>query len=86
MFERLSGDYNRGYTQAIQDIAEIFEYIDSALLYHHKRLNMKLARKLLKTILIHREKIRDRWNGFIRWNAQTEDFEYYSKGDSNVLG
>lgn len=86
MFERLSGDYNRGYTQAIQDIAEVFEYVDSDLLYHHKRLNMKLVRKLLKTILIHREKIRDRWNGFIRWNTQTEDFEYYSKGDSNVLG
>ena len=39
--ERLSGDYIRGYTKAIQDIIEIFEYIESDLNHHGKRMSKK---------------------------------------------
>lgn len=37
--DRLSGEFNREYTKAIQDVIEIFECIQSDLEHHHKRLN-----------------------------------------------
>lgn len=58
--ERLSGDYIRGYTKAVLDIIEIFEYIQSDLKFHHKNMNGKLSIMLLKTILKNREDIRER--------------------------
>ena len=81
--ERLSGEYNRGYSRAIQDIIEIFEYIQSDLSFHKKRINAKLALRLLKVILTEREKIRDNWRGFIRWNTQKQDFEFYRTGGND---
>lgn len=77
----LSGDYIRGYTRAIMDIIEIFEYIQPDLKNHHKNLNGKLAMQLLKVILENRGKIRDGWNGFIRFNGKLNNFEYFKKGD-----
>ena len=76
MIERLSGEYNRGYTQAIQDITEVFEYIQPDLKYHHKNLNGKLSITLLNTILDNREKIREKRNGFIRWNCIKKEFRH----------
>lgn len=83
MLERLSGDYNRGYTKAIQDIIEIFEYVNFEIVnVRKKRMNYKTAMKLLKTILSERMNIRDRiGNGFIRWNVQKQDFEYFQRRD-----
>ena len=75
---RLSGDYNRGYTKAIQDVQEVFEYIEHDLAHHKKRLNNKLAKELLTCILINREKLREDRNGFIRWNCVTNQFEWFS--------
>ena len=77
MIERLSGDYIRGYTKAIQDVTKVFEYIIPDLNYHHMNLNAKRSLRLLQIILEHREKIRDGWNGFIRYNGKLKDFEYY---------
>lgn len=76
-FERLSGDYNRGYTKAIQDIQEVFEYIQSDLKHHHKNLNAKMSEDLLDCILSNRENLRENRNGFIRWNCITGKFEFY---------
>lgn len=87
--ERLSGDYIRGYTKAVLDITEIFEYIQSDLKFHHKNMNGKLSIMLLKTILKNREEIRERiWDsagdrkkeGFVRWNHIKKDFEWFKKG------
>ena len=78
--ERLSGDYIRGYTKAIQDITEIFEYIQEDLNHHKKRFSGKIALDLLKVILENREAIRERRKGFIRWNGQKEGFEYFNGG------
>lgn len=47
MLERLSGDYIRGYTKAIQDMQEVFTYIQPDLKHHHKNLNGKLSLALL---------------------------------------
>lgn len=73
--EHLSGDFNRGYTKAIQDITEIFEYIQPDLKHHKKNLTGKLSIQLLKCILDNREKIRDNWLWFIRWNGVKNCFE-----------
>lgn len=74
---RLSGDYNKGYTRAIQDIQEVFEYIQSDLKYHHKGFTGKLAVKLLQCCLENRGKLRDKWAGFIRFNGQKNEFEWF---------
>ena len=48
--EKLSGDFIRGYTKSIQDISEVFVYVNNDLKCHTKRLNDKLAKELLKCI------------------------------------
>lgn len=75
--ERLSGEYNRGYTKAIQDIQEVFIYIQSDLKHHHKALTAKMSERLLKCCLENRERLRESINGFIRYNGQKQDFEFY---------
>ena len=81
--ERLSGDYNRGYTQTITDVREIFNYIEDDLKSHHKKFNSRYIRELLHCILMNREQIReskrheDTIDEFIRYNKQADKFEYY---------
>ena len=75
--ERLSGEYIRGYTKAIQDVKAVFEYTHPDLEHHRKKLNYNRVMQLLKVILKNREQIRDNWNGFIRYNRQLDDFEWY---------
>lgn len=91
--ERLSGDYIKGYTKAIQDIIEVFEYIQQDLKHHHKNLNGKISIMLLEAILKHREEIRERkaisgWDykkeGFIRWNKLKNDFEWFSRKENQI--
>ena len=78
MFERLSGEYNRGYTKAIQDIIEVFEYIEDDLRHHKKRMNYKLANEILNVCLANRELLRERiGDGFIRYNSRLGGFEYF---------
>lgn len=79
--EKLSGDFIRGYTKAIQDISEVFEYVGNDLKYHKKRLNDKLAKELLKCVLENRENIREDTNGFIRWNCVTNKFEWFKRSE-----
>lgn len=75
--ERLSGEFNRGYTKAILDVKEIFDYVDIDLRYHSKRMNQKLAQELLTVILENREKIREDRDCFIRWNCKLNQWECY---------
>lgn len=65
-FSKLSGDFNRGYTRALQDIAEVFNYMNEDLKHHHMRMNYSWAEKILKCCLENRMKLRDNWNGFVR--------------------
>ena len=81
MFKRLSGDFNRGYTKAIMDIAEVMKYIQDDLKYHHKTLNQKTINRLLEVILANRESLREDRNGFIRWNCKLNDFEWFTRKD-----
>jgi 5'-deoxynucleotidase YfbR-like HD superfamily hydrolase len=77
MIERLSGDFNRGYTKALMDLTEVVKYIQDDLHDHHKRLTEKMFLELLSVCLENREKLRDNWGGFIRWNNKAGEFEYY---------
>ena len=63
---RLSREYNEGYRKAIQDIIEVFEYVNFDLRANHIRMNYNWTEKILKCCLENREKLRDNWNGFIR--------------------
>lgn len=63
---RLSREYNIGYTKAIQDILEIFKYVNDDLVSHRMRMNYSWAEKILKCCLENREKIREDRSGFIR--------------------
>ena len=75
--EKLSGNYNRGYTRAIQDVIEVFKYVNPDLLHHKKRMNYTLAIQLLETILKKCMSIRDGYDGFIRFNGQKNCFEWF---------
>ena len=86
MLERLSGEYNRGYTKGIQDIIEVFDYIQGDLKHHKKRLTEKLAKDLLKCCLENRERLRESVNGFIRYNGKTEQFEFYENREKGCNG
>lgn len=77
---RLSGDYNHGYTKAIQDMQEIFAYVQADLQHHHKKMTGKMCSELLECCLEHRERLREKRNGFIRWNHVKEAFEFYESG------
>lgn len=79
--ERLSGEFNRGYTQAIIDLSEVFEYIQGDLSHHNKRLTPKLMEELLSCCLVNRERLRESVNGFIRYNGQKQAFEFYEPGE-----
>lgn len=78
-FEMISGEFIRGYTRAIQDVQEIFDYVQNDLKYHHKKLNAKLVKELLKVILKNRANIREETDGFIRWNNKKQCFEWFCK-------
>ena len=78
MYDRLNGEFIRGYTKAIMDIQAIFEYVQLDMRWHKKNLSYKNAVKLLKCILNNRMYLREPENeGFIRYNRQNDDFEYY---------
>lgn len=76
--ERLSGEYIRGYTKAIQDIQEVFTYIQQDLKGHHRNINGKLSLALLACCLENREKLREHREVFIRFNGQSKIFEWHS--------
>lgn len=78
MIERFSGEFNRGYTRAIMDIESVFLNAQGDLAFHHKKMTQKIAMQLLHCCLSNREKLREGVDGFIRWNGQKDDFEFYS--------
>ena len=77
--ERLSGDFNRGYTKAIMDAIKIFNSVESDLRHHHKSLTHKKSLELLNCILKNHEAILEGRSGFIRCNSDG-DFEFYDGG------
>lgn len=63
---RVSREYNEGYRKAIQDIIEVFDYVNRDLSCNSIRMNYSWADKILKCCLENRERLRENRNGFIR--------------------
>lgn len=85
-FERLSWDFNRGYTKAIQDITKVFAYVNEDLKHHKIKINNDLVVKILDCFLMNREKFRDDMGtgtGFIRVirgeKGKWDCVEYYDR-------
>lgn len=76
-FWNITGDYVRGYTHAIQDIINEYNYLCGNL-PANKKMTVKLTKKFLDKFLEERAKFRD-WRGtgkyFMRWNNQKNNFE-----------
>lgn len=81
--KRLSGDYIRGYTKAIQDIEDVFVYVQEDLKAHKKRFNFKIIIRLLELFLRHRRNFRENRNGFIRWNTKLNNLEFFEGSEFN---
>lgn len=80
-FEKLSGEYNRGFTVGIQAVINVFEYTKSDLNFHGKKMTAKLANELLDCCLKNRERLRESVNGFIRWNTKLNGFEFFEPAE-----
>lgn len=76
--ERLSGDYIRGYTKAIMDLKDVFNYVHYDLRHHRKQWTKNIINKLFNCCIDERENIRENKEGFIRYNNQICDFEFYN--------
>ena len=76
--ERLSGEFNHGYTQALKDMRELLPIIIEDLQTNRKRITRKLMAEYMECCINHREQLREEPNGFIRWNKQLNGFEYFS--------
>lgn len=77
----LSGDFIRGYTKAIQDIKEVFAYVNADIAPRKVRWKYDLIVKLLDLFLEHRVNFRENRDGFIRWNTTLKNLEYFERKD-----
>lgn len=76
MFERLDGGFVSGYTKAIMDIMDVFNYIEDDLRWHKKKITSKTVKEILKCFLENRETFReDQTRYFMRWNCKENKFE-----------
>lgn len=83
-FERLSGNFNRGYTKAIQDIIKVYGCVNEEVKCKKLKWNIGLILKVLDCFLVNREKFRDDKGssiGFIRFikdeKGKWSNVEYY---------
>lgn len=77
--ERVSGEFAQGYTKAIKDMQEEFLGINRNLYHHNKRFSHKLNERAFNLFLEHRDNFRENRGGFIRFNPQKNDLEYFER-------
>ena len=67
-WDKLSGDYIKGYTQAIMDIKDriLTPSMAQDCRLHRTAFNLKSVQKILSTMLEDRAIIREKRNSFIR--------------------
>ena len=76
----LSGDYIAGYTRALMDVKEIFEYLQSDPQFKSKAWNWNKLSQLMKCVLANKDNLREHHDkGFIRWNKMIEKFEWHEE-------
>ena len=74
---KLSGDYIRGYTKALQDMEQILPPVMADLKRCHRKLEGKHLHDFFRIVIEHRESLREEWDGFIRFNNQKKELEWY---------
>ena len=74
---KLSIDYIRGYTKALQDIEALLPTVIDDLKRFHRRLEGKHLYDFFRIIIEHRESLREETGGFIRFNSQKNKLEWY---------
>lgn len=79
MTQLVSG-YNKGYTQALIDLAEYLPALIDDLKLYRVRMTRQRMDDILTLYTAHREDMKLR-RGFVRWNTEKKAFEWYQKED-----
>lgn len=77
MIERLDGSFNRGYTQALMDLLEDLDGAYNDCKHHKISMNNKQLKKYIACRIENRERLRENLNGFIRYNGNIKDWEWF---------
>lgn len=79
-WDKLSGDYIKGYTQAIMDIKDriLTPSMAQDCRLHRTAFNLKSVQKILNVTLEDRAIIREKRNSFIRCERENESIVFKS--------
>ena len=79
-WDKLSGDYIKGYTQAIMDIKEriLTQSMAQDCKLHRTAFNLKTIQKILNVMLKDRAIIREKRNSFIRCERENDGIVFKS--------
>ena len=77
-WDKLSGDYIKGYTQAIMDVKDriLTPSMVQDCRLHRTAFNLKSVQKILVTMLEDRAIIREKRNSFIRCEKEDNDIVF----------
>lgn len=71
-------EYVQGYTAALQDAIDVFNYIDKDLQAHKRKRTAKTYQAIAKCMLDNRAILREEPNAFVRCNNSIDGgFEVY---------
>lgn len=71
-------EYVQGYTAALQDVIDVFNYIDDDLKHHKRKRTAKTYQAIAKCMLDNRAILREEPNAFVRCNDKADGgFEVY---------
>ena len=79
-WDKLSGDYIKGYTQAIMDIKDriLTPSMVQDCRLHRTAFNLKTIQKILNVMLEDRAIIREKRNSFIRCERENDNIVFKS--------
>ena len=79
---RLEFGYAHGYTDALANVLDTIEHIDSDLTAHKRRRNKKTYSAIIRCMIENRAELRDNPFAFVCCNDKCEGgFEVYSNDD-----
>lgn len=84
--ERLSGDFNRGYTAALMDVSSLIPVVVAELKRVRRVGNLKYWEAAMALIVEHRAEMRDKRAGFVRWNFERKELEWYAPEEMRTDG
>ena len=77
--------YIQGYTAALLDVLDVFEYVQDDLKLHKRRQNDKTYKAIVKCMLENRAALRENPDCFIRCNDKVDGgFELWESWKQNT--